>query len=170
MNIMLDLETMGNGPSSAIIAIGAVAFDDEKVTSKFYTEVNLQSSIDNGGVVDGSTVMWWIRQGDSARAAFINNDSAKHIHTALTDFAEWYKDVGGEMVWGNGAMFDNSILASAYRRSSFPVPWEFWNDMCYRTVKNMNKSIKLSRIGTHHNAVDDAASQAMHLINIQKST
>ena len=46
--VMLDLETMGNGPTSAIIAIGAVAFDMEGITSHFYRQVSLQSSMDAG--------------------------------------------------------------------------------------------------------------------------
>jgi len=169
MKIMLDLETMGNNSNSAIIAIGAVAFDDNQVTSKFYTEVNLQSAIDNGGVVDGSTVTWWLKQSESARKAFENNDNAPHIASALHQFGSWYVEVRGDQVWGNGAMFDNSILGNAYKNCALNVPWKFWNDMCYRTIKNMYKHIKLDRVGTYHNAVDDAESQALHLINILKS-
>ena len=169
MKVMLDLETMGNNSNSAIIAIGAVAFDDNKVTSKFYTEINLQSAIDNKGVVDGSTVAWWLKQSDEARKAFQNNDSAPHIMVALSDFAKWYKEVGGDQVWGNGAMFDNTILGNAYKNNSLAIPWKFWNDMCYRTVKGMHKHIKLERVGTYHNAVDDAESQALHLIKILNS-
>lgn len=169
MKIMLDLETMGNNSNSAIIAIGAVAFDDDKVTSKFYEEINLQSAIGHGGVVDGGTIMWWLRQSNEARLAFENNDNATHLMVALSKFSNWYKEVDGEQVWGNGAMFDNTILGNAYKNNSLEVPWKFWNDMCYRTVKGMYKHIKLERVGTYHNAVDDAESQALHLIKILKS-
>lgn len=169
MKVMLDLETMGTGSSAAIIAIGAVAFDANEVAYKFYVEINLQSSIDSGSVVDGSTVMWWLKQSDAARSAFVNNDIAPHLMTALGDFAKWYSEIKGDEVWGNGAMFDNTILSNAYKACSLPVPWKFWNDMCYRTVKGMNKNIKLERVGTYHNAVDDAESQALHLITILKS-
>lgn len=165
-NIMLDLETMGKGSNAPIIAIGAVAFDSTKVTDKFYAEVSLQSAIDGGGVVDGSTIMWWLQQSEAAREAFKNNDDAMHLMAALNNFRMWYKDVGGDDVYGNGATFDNVILANAYKNSSVPVPWEHGNDMCYRTIKNMHKDIELERIGTHHNAVDDAESQALHLIKI----
>ena len=166
---MLDIETMGNNSNSAIIAIGAVAFNNKEITSKFYHEINLQSAIDCGGVVDGSTVMWWLRQSDEARVAFESNDNAPHILVALQSFRDWYKEVNGGEVWGNGAMFDNSILGNAYRNNSLSIPWKFWDDMCYRTVKGMNKNIKLDRVGVYHNAVDDAESQALHLINILKS-
>ena len=169
MKVMLDLETMGNNSNSAMIAIGAVAFDDNKVTSKFYAEINLQSAIDCGGLVDASTIVWWLKQSDDARRAFENNDSAPHITVALGEFAKWYKEIEGGEVWGNGTMFDNTILGNAYKNCDLETPWKFWNDKCYRTVKGMHEDIKLERIGVYHNAVDDAESQALHLIKILSS-
>ena len=166
MNVMLDLETMGNGSNAAIIAIGAVAFDGSGVKSKFYTEVSLQSSIDCGGVADGSTVMWWLNQSAEARLAFKDNDKAPHLMVALDEFRKWCEEIEVGEVWGNGAMFDNAILGNAYKSNGLVAPWKFWNVMCYRTLKNMNKDVKLERVGTYHNAVDDAESQALHLIKI----
>ena len=64
----------------------------------------------------------------------------------------------------NGAAFDNVILASAYRRNGTRQPWQFLNDRCYRTMKAQYPAVKMQRNGTHHNAVDDAESQARHLI------
>jgi hypothetical protein len=169
MKVMLDLETMGNNSNSAMIAIGAVAFDDSQITGKFYTEINLQSAIDSGGIVDGSTVTWWLKQSEAARKAFENNDNAPHIMAALGSFSTWYKEVNGGEVWGNGAMFDNTILGNAYSNNDLVQPWKFWDDKCYRTIKGMYKNIKLERVGTFHNAVDDAESQALHLIKILNS-
>lgn len=165
-DIMLDLETMSTNPNAAIIAIGAVAFNQKDgVVDRFDVQVNLDSAMQCGGWVDGSTVMWWLKQSNEARSNFSNNDSAPHINEALNRFAEFYKKHGGK-VYGNGAMFDNAILGNAYKRAGFEIPWKFWNDMCYRTIKNMNKHIELERIGIYHNAVDDAESQALHLIKI----
>ena len=66
--VMLDLETMGNNSNSAIIAIGAVAFSlDSGVYDKFYANVHLQTSLDAGLKVDGSTVEWWLTQSENAR-------------------------------------------------------------------------------------------------------
>lgn len=44
------------------------------------------------------------------------------------------------------------------------VPWPHWNDRCYRTLKAMRPDVKMERTGTHHNAVDDATSQARHAL------
>lgn len=113
--------------------------------------------------------MWWLQQSDAARSAFKGNDNAPDICEALHKFAQWFNTTGGEEVWGNGAMFDNTILGNAYRNNDIEIPWKFWNDRCYRTIKNLHADIKLERVGTYHNAVDDAESQALHLINILKS-
>lgn len=165
-DVMLDLETMSTNPNAAIIAIGAVAFNKSNgVVDKFYVQINLDSAIQSGGWVDGSTVTWWLKQSEEARSCFFSNENAPHLMDALSRFSEFYKKHGG-MVWGNGAMFDNSILGNSYKRCGLDIPWKFWNDMCYRTVKNMNKHISLDRVGTYHNAVDDAESQALHLIKI----
>lgn len=165
--VMLDLETMGNNSNSVIIAIGAVAFDDNGVYDKFYANIHMQTCLDAGMAVDGSTVEWWLTQGEDARNSLLKNRVS--IQSALSDFAKWYGDTNADEVWGNGAMFDNTILGNAYKSCGMQVPWKFWNDRCYRTVKNMYPLVELERVGTHHNAVDDAETQALHLIKILKS-
>ncbi len=164
MEVMLDLETMGNGSRAAIIAIGAVAFDHTGVKDRFYRQVNLQSSMAAGMECDASTVMWWMQQSEQARAAFKDDEKAKPLAEALIDFMGFCiaNDVAG--MWGNGAAFDNAILSSAYRLCGVEQPWKFWNDKCYRTIKGLYPDIRIVRKGTHHNALDDALSQAEHLI------
>lgn len=166
-DVMLDLETMGNGPQAAIIAIGAAEFDipTQQVGDRFYMAVDLESAVALGGVMDASTVLWWLKQSAAARAAF--DRRGDHLAVALQQFAGWMENRAPRddvRVWGNGAAFDNVILASAYRRNGTPQPWQFRNDRCYRTVKAQHPTVKMQRNGTHHNAVDDAESQARHLI------
>lgn len=167
MNVMLDLETMGNGANAAIIAIGAIAFDKSGIhEDKFYRQVSLVSSVEVGMECDPSTIMWWMQQSNEARSAFKDNVDALHICQALADFSAWFASIGGQEVWGNGASFDNVILSSAYKKAGLVQPWKFWHDRCYRTIKSMNQSVRLERVGTYHNAVDDAESQAIHLMKI----
>lgn len=168
--IMLDLETMGTKPDAAIVAIGAVSFDNEKIIDKFYCEVSLKSSVEMGASICTDTVIWWMGQSLEARRLFDDNNNAKDIIEALISFEKWYtenKKFGNE-VWGNGAAFDNVVLNSAYRLAGIKAPWPFWADMCYRTIKNLNQCVPFFRVGTHHNALDDAESQALHLIEIFK--
>ena len=184
MHIMLDLETMGTRPDAPIIAIGAVAFVSPtqltglegakseipgQVVASFYANVDLQSAVTTGATIDPSTVMWWLKQSDEARAAF--DAKGVDILTALGQFSEWFAAHAGDScdgVWGNGASFDNVILSESYKRVGMTPPWPFWKDRCYRTVKSMYPDVPMERDGTHHNALDDARSQALHLIEINK--
>lgn len=164
--IMLDLETMGTGSDAVIIAIGAVAFREGVITHSFYKQVNMQSAIDLGCSVNGSTVMWWLKQSDEARKAFEENDKADTLADVLVEFSKWCLVLNPKEMWGNGSMFDNTILSNAYRTVNIKQPWGYWADRCYRTVSSMYSDIKFERVGIYHNAVDDARSQALHLIKI----
>lgn len=165
-NIMLDLETMGTSSQAAVIAIGAVRFDkDAGIVDTFYRVVDLGSSVRHGLKIEPDTVLWWMRQSDDARAKF--DRPGIQLPHALTDFADW---VGADaLMWGNGASFDNTILSSAYEACGMEQPWKFWNDRCYRTEKSRRPDVKMERSGTHHCAVDDAESQARHLLDIWRS-
>lgn len=165
---MLDLETMGDSADAAIISMGAVKFSRSGVSSRFYTAVDLADSVAHGGVISPATVIWWLNQSLDARKAVASKD-AVGIVGALDAFDNWLCESGPAQdvkLWGNGAAFDNVILANTYARLGRQTPWRFWNDRCYRTTKNLYPDIKLNRTGTHHNALDDAETQAQHLVQI----
>lgn len=169
MDVMLDLETMGNGPNAAIVAIGAVEFDLSAMSigRRFYQVVDLETSVRGGGEIDASTVMWWFRQSEEARNGICGE--GQPLQKVLVEFGSWLAALAvaeDVKVWGNGAAFDNVILAQAYRHAALTVPWKFWNDRCYRTVKAMRPAVKMERVGIHHNALSDAESQALHLMAI----
>jgi uncharacterized protein YdcH (DUF465 family) len=60
------------------------------------------------------------------------------------------------------------VLAEFYRLHGMPTPWPYYNDRCYRTVRALYKGKEppFVRLGTFHNALDDAMSQATHLIKL----
>lgn len=162
-HVMIDLETMGNTPDAPIVAIGACLFSFEGgVGSTFYSTCTLESAVESGAKMDPSTVIWWMQQSPDAQKEIV--DARGDLWEALSYFTQWLPDEI-EGVWGNGATFDNVILAQTFRRFGQPVPWAFWLDRCYRTVKAAS-DIEMSRRGTHHNALDDAISQAEHLVAI----
>lgn len=168
MHIMIDLETMGTSPNAPIISIGAVLFDAKDVIYCFYEVVDLKSAVKAGAVMDPSTVIWWMEQSDEARGALTGRGRA--ISEVLAEFSGWLAGVPELAgVWGNGAAFDNVILAEAYKRLDMEMPWPFWTDKCYRTVKNMYSGVEIKRVGTHHNALSDAETQAEHLIRINEA-
>lgn len=162
--VMLDLETMGNGSNAPIVAIGAVEFDEDsgEVGRDFYRRISLESSVALGTVMDPSTVLWWLQQADAARAELTNQQGRVSIEAALTAFDNWIDATA--LVWGNGADFDNVILANTYRAAGGQAPWKFYHNRCYRTLKNLMPEVPFARAGTAHNALDDAKSQAVHAI------
>ena len=160
---MLDLETLGNKPGSVIVAIGAVKFGNGGIIDSFYVRVDAESCVAAGLKLDVSTVLWWLTQSDAARLEITK--PGQLLTAVLICFAEWVGDKDAE-VWGSGAAFDNALLAAAYDATGTPRPWKFSNDRCYRTVKNLYPDVPLARAGTHHNALDDAESQARHLMLI----
>jgi exodeoxyribonuclease VIII len=170
-DIMVDLETMDNKPTSAIIAIGAVEFDREKLTlgKEFYTAVDLASSMAAGGTVSADTVMWWMRQSDAARNKFKKQGEA--LLKALSGFKSWIRAFslcGDIYLWGNGASFDNVILRHAYDCCGMQPPWPWWNERCFRTFKAENPlpEERLPEKGTVHNALDDAKWQAEYMLEV----
>jgi hypothetical protein len=138
----------------------------------FYTAIRLPDtalhgdSERNGFHVSDDTLRWWSQQSSEAQQVLSDPD-ARPLPEALQSFMIWLTNntlPDYARMWGNGAAFDNVILSSAYRITGLHQPWKHWNDRCYRTVKNQYPDIKLERVGTHHNALDDARTQAQHLL------
>lgn len=183
---MVDLETLGNKPGCSIISIGAVMFDEDtgQLGATFYVTISRESNIRYGLVEDEATLKWWGEQSSEART-LLNEvrmggtplPQALAMFTEFlvtTQYTDWvYKDqmtlekskiMDRLTMWGNGADFDNAILAVAYDKVNGVPPWKFWNNRCYRTLKNLYPRQKLARVGVHHNALDDAKTQARHAI------
>lgn len=161
INIMLDLETKSTHPLAAIKSIGAVIFDEEGLHQEFYTNVT-----DTDGHISSDTMIWWEQQGDEAKKAF-EDPKPVDLEAALLEFSSWAlsfkKDI---LLWGNGAGFDNVILANAYKRCYIKTPWEHWSDRCFRTIKNFanNIHVNIKFEGFKHHALDDAKHQARHMV------
>lgn len=210
-HIMVDLETLSTEANAVILSIGAVWFDPhgqqftltegdlllgpdgearegvswpyDLFPMCFERSIDIQSSIDLGRSVSGSTIKWWCDQTPEARKAAFAGEST--LREALNDFADFVKMVahnwptGAEdqkaddvCVWGHGPGFDNTILANAFHQLGYQRPWGFRNDRCNRTFLHLaeeqldqrgNTMPQLVRVGTFHNALDDAITQAMHM-------
>jgi len=160
-HVMLDLETLGTGSDAPIVSIGAVLFDSERILDTFYQVVELKGLLE----VDLETVQWWMQQPDEPRQVF-NDPGALPIRSSLDRFSHWLDK--GCCMWGNGAGFDNVILANCYKRIGIDPPWSHRLDRCFRTVKNLYSALDIKRSGVHHNALDDAVYQAEHLLLLSK--
>jgi DNA polymerase III epsilon subunit-like protein len=173
-HVMVDLETLGTLPGCRILSIGAVFFSQDGLGQEFYREaqINYQGDL----VVEEATLGWWQSRPAEVRDRLFEGQNDKPVlRTVLEQFNAWLdsyadRDVIDQKIghlrlglWGNGADFDNAILQVAFDRVCESGPaWPFWSNRCYRTLKNLAPSIKMVRQGNHHNALDDAKSQALH--------
>jgi hypothetical protein len=164
-DLMLDLETMGVRPTSAIVSIGAVMFDENGLGEEFYTPVSLQSCVNFGLTTDADTVKWWETQPELVRNAWAD-EHAPLMDVALKAFNDWCVKNGVQRVWGNGADFDPPIIVNAFRALDAEAPWPWHGHRCYRTVRKMFDDPQTPRTGTLHHALDDAKYQAQNLLAI----
>jgi hypothetical protein len=175
---MLDFETLGTRPGCCVLTFGAVFFsstEDKPLGPEFSSVVSIESQKQLGLHIDPDTVAWWAKQSEEAQAAVrqaYDESRSPTLEVVLENFSEYLlEEVGHKkhvQIWGNGADFDNVILAELYRVAKIEAPWNFYNNRCYRTLKNVVKGPKLVRQGVHHNALDDAKSQALHAVALLK--
>ena len=170
-HIMVDLETLDIRPTAIILSIGAclVNWDKGEPTDPFYRVVEVASCQEVGLTESASTRKWWDGQSEEARKVF--TDPGVPLVRALSDFATYVRMFGSSTVkvWGCGSDFDNVILINAYGALGSQAPWRFYNNRCYRTMRDSH-SDKLAipdREGTYHNALDDAMHQARILLQLK---
>jgi exodeoxyribonuclease VIII len=172
---MLDLEALDPKIGGVLVSIGAVYFDFEtgELGDTFYREISRQGLEEQykeyNRTISLRCLQWWMQQSDGAREVFQAKDChGNDFKTALRAFRQ-FVDGPKTRIWGNGADFDNVFLADCYKSVGLRLPWSFRYNRCYRTVKNMfGHKAKLVRVGNHHNALDDAKTQAVHLMAMMK--
>lgn len=162
IDVMLDLETTGTKAGCCILAIGACSFSQEFT---FYEKINLESCKIAGLRNEIETLKWWEKQTKEARDEAFSG--TKDLITVLGQFSDFLRLLPATakttFVWGNGADFDLPILQAAYAKAGMKTPWEPFNGRCYRTLKNLYKTIEMRKFeGLKHNALADAKNQAMH--------
>lgn len=172
-HVMCDLECLDSASTAAIISIGLVYFDPYKyeLGNELYIELGINAikeQLAKGRTMSLDTIKWWMQQSDEARSVWgtglVGNNGC------LAKLKEFFDIDEKVVLWGNGSTYDNVVLRGYLDTFNAPVPFHYSRDFCYRTMKGMlGHKTKLERVGTHHNALDDAKTQAMHLINMLKA-
>lgn len=172
-DLMIDLETLSTSPNAVVLSIGACFFDIEtgEIGEKFYKVLDVEQQLDRGRVIDSSTLSWWMNQSKEAKSVFLQK--SENVDAALKEFCRWatvtsnFQDM---YVWGNGSTFDVTIMETLMKVSNVPLPWKFFNVMDLRTFRRfVANNQKVKKIGTNHNALDDAMSQAQFVCEIMGS-
>lgn len=168
-HIMVDLETLGTTPNSVILSIGAVAFDFNKSDcSIFQIRIDRTSCETLGLDVDPDTVKWWEEQDPRAREAAFGG-WREDVWTATSRFSDWFKDVKGEYIWGNGSDFDVALLKGAFNLTGVATPWNYRGVRCFRTLMaEFGADSDWVKPVVAHNAAHDAMAQVQTLVNLYK--
>jgi DNA polymerase III epsilon subunit-like protein len=172
--VMLDLETLGTTAGSAILAIGAVRFNEGGLLDDFYVTIDLESCEAAGLRIDARTLLWGLAPSEEPRPGSFPGGGA--LADALVLFARWVAEVPvaddqGPMIWCKGASFDFPILTEAYERCSLGCPWVYWRERCLRSeLRGCGESTpKMDYLQVEHTALLDARFQAYCLLALAKN-
>lgn len=166
IHCMVDLETLGTTADAAIAQIGAVAFDESEIVSRF--QVNITVAYADERVINAETVMWWLQQPKEVINEVFFKPSFP-LFNSLHMFEGWYTGWNCSTLWGNGAMFDNAILEDVYKQMNIKAPWTYRHHRCFRTIKECFKGTVPEPTrdeNAKHIAVVDAEHQAKWLQQI----
>ena len=167
---------MGKGADAALVALGAAFFDirTQTIGPTFLRTINLATAVRDGGTMDPSTVIFWLRQGDAARHSVAYN--GQDIRKVLQDFSDWIKETCRHedvRPYGNSNSFDLPKIETAMERIGMKTPWHFINVRCFRTMRAMYPSVEYNpaeKGDGAHNALADAEFQGRHLFKIVNRT
>ena len=169
-HVMIDIETAGTAPGSAILQIGATVFscnsEEPLAIPNFYASISLDSCLAAGLTTDPATLAWWDKQDQGIRARVFGSN--QKLADVLDAFYLWfYQSPATSIVWGNGANFDITLLECAFKSCKVPIPWHYRNVRCYRTVTAMFPLPQQFTVPSNpqkHTALADACYQANVLI------
>lgn len=154
---VVDIETLGTHPDSAIISIGAVLnLPDGEQRTFDSGPIDLTEQLLAGAHIDQKTVQWWMGQPDQTKGYFkaptVRLNRALNLLDQFLSGQETQTDI-----WAQGPQFDQIVLEAAFRRCQMTPPWKYnqWRDV--RTLKSFFTD-EFFRKNEHikHNALHDA--------------
>lgn len=180
VDVVVDLETCGVKPGSAIRSIGAIAaLCDVPIhgeIGKFSANIDWEKSLNDWGfTIDPDTMAWWRNQPAVKR----DLDKLQGASVVMTNFGLWYSNLSDliasddevtAFIWGYGSIFDIAILEAAFRLTLTPIPWTYKDVRCLRTFAALLPEHTLGRPqpeGEKHIALKDAHREYEHLAVLQ---
>lgn len=162
--LMIDIETTGQKPGCKVLSLGAYGFDKDGFPTEFYKRFSIAKQDAADLEDDQDTMSWWFKQGqDAMQEAFSGKEDPLE---AIGEFKHWfYRHFSTNredrfLVWCCGVDFDFPILEYFFRAFGYQLPWKFWNQNDYRTLKNVMPKIKMAENNAFkHNALEDCKAQ-----------
>lgn len=160
-DVMIDIETLGVRPTSAIVQIGACYFDRKTGEIGERLSINIKPPEDDRFTTDKSTLDWWDSQSQAARAA-VFTATAVSIEGALVELTNFLRKA--EYLWCH-ATFDAPIVFNAFTVCGIKIPMHYRSTRDIRTLMDIaDHHSGRPRGGIHHNAIDDCVFQVGYVV------
>lgn len=162
--LMIDIETTGTKPGCKVLSIGAFGFNQDGNQVEFYARIN-HTKMEKLGLFDEpSTIDWWNRQDENTKAeAFGGTENPALVAAGFKTFFYQNFDSASKIlkfsVWSCGIDFDFPILQEFFRILGMSLPWKFWQQNDYRTIRNQFNIKAHEGNVEKHNAIEDAKAQ-----------
>src|SRR5436190_10777443 len=168
-HMMIDIETLGSGPTAPVMAVAAAMFDPVgigHIQSPMYANVELDQQIKKAwSKPDAETIQWWLHQSDAARTR-LYDPTPIEPQSAIMALCNYHNTYNPEAVWANGATFDFPILDNMARESGKRLPWHYRAVRDMRTLMNLwvdtgQQAITVQRTTLKHDAQEDVLHQIL---------
>ncbi|WP_075881490.1 3'-5' exonuclease [Vreelandella massiliensis] len=168
IQISFDIETLHTRADGVILSIAAAARVNGSL-EVFYSHCGLESQHNRAFSQD--TLNWWYKQPELWAKTRELCQEAEPLANVLRDLSRWYSGLGEDKdrlyPWGNGANFDLAFLEHAFDEQGVKCPWAYWTGRDLRTLEQIAKDLdvfeSVERVGTHHDARDDAITQLLRI-------
>ena len=152
-DVMLDLESFGNGKYACICQIGAAYFDLKTGEVGQTFKINVKGE----GEFDIDTVTWWLSQDKTAQESLLKKPRFDEL-TAMNMTNNFLSDA--TKIWSH-ATFDFVVLTERFRQLKINPSFSYKSARDIRTLVSLAEFTvnKVERTGTHHDALDDCLHQ-----------
>jgi hypothetical protein len=163
-DVMLDIESFGNGRNACMVQIGAIYFDRLTGDNGKKIKINFDAREMQrmGADLDADTVYWWLLQNPEAQRSVCDNPRSD-IRAALLELDQFLKHA--QMIWSH-ASFDFPIVQETFKRAALKPTFPFRASRDIRTLLDLAgtdyKAIK--REGVHHDALGDCEHQIKYCV------
>lgn len=168
MNLMVDIEALGTGPTAVITQIGACYFDWEgKIGETFLQNIQIQSCFDEGLLADAGAISFWLEQA-AANGKPDWLTGALPLKAVMNDFCRFNRRA--ETIWSHS--FDQAILQAVGARCGIRRLMSYRNLRDIRTLVSLSgsKPKKQELVAKKtHNALDDCLYQVEYCVKCYKA-
>jgi exodeoxyribonuclease VIII len=164
--VVIDFETLSTDNAAVVPSVAAV-FGDLRtgvITERLHLRLNVQAQVQQGYLIDASTLEFWMKQDAAARGYMSQILAGKGVIARDNAFRQLYAFIDrlpkGTRVFGNGPTFDLGICHKEWGVNN--LPWDFWDERCVRSwddllrvFTNEKSADRVPFRGVKHNPLDD---------------